>query len=147
MDGGRGQLFPVNPAAVGIVKRDIVEDNEGTAGGGGTESAQRDSLTGGVGHERARPAEELEAGDLAQSAVESRGGGFAELLRAEDARAGRAVGGGQGGSVGRDDHRLKRPLEDDGERSGGGNRHGDSYVMRIADLDLRSSTRYFKGAV
>ena len=83
VDGEGGDLVPVDPAAEGVVEGGVVGEDEGAAGGGGAEAAQRDALAGGVLHARAGAAVEFEAGLLAQLVVELGGGIVVELLRGE----------------------------------------------------------------
>ena len=102
MNGELGLLLPVNPAADGIVEGHVVVDDECAAGGGGAEAAQADSLGCGVGDERTGTAEELEAGNLADLAVESDGRRFAENALREEPRRRRAFKRAERRAVGSD---------------------------------------------
>ena len=65
---------PVHPPAEGIVEREAVGEDEGTAGSARPEAPQGHPLGGGVGGAAARATEEREADDLPQRVVH-RGGG------------------------------------------------------------------------
>ena len=80
----------MDPPANGIVERHIFHGEQGAAGGGGAEAAQAESLRGGVGDERAGAAEELDAGQLAELAIEGKGGGHGQSLLRELAGGDRA---------------------------------------------------------
>jgi hypothetical protein len=138
VDGELGEFFPVDPAAVGVVEGDVVEDDEGAAGCGGAEAAEGDAFGGGVGDEGAGAAEELEAGDLAEFAVEGGRGGLLKLLRVEDAGAGRTVGGAERGTIGGDGDGLERLTEDDVEGLTCGNRNYRGYDPSVEDTASRS---------
>ena len=86
-----GDFVPVDPSAEGIVQGDVVLEDEGAAGGGGAEAAERDALTGGVLDAGAGAAEEFEAGLLAEFVVERDGGIVVEAARADGVDG---VGGG-----------------------------------------------------
>ncbi len=68
-------------AAKGIVERRAVLKDEGTAGGGRAEAAERDALAGRVGDAGGSATVELEAGVLAKGFVEGDGGVVVEGLR------------------------------------------------------------------
>ena len=102
LDGELGLLLPVNPSADGVVEGHIVVGNKRAAGGGGTEAAQADALRCGVGDERTGAAEELEAGNLADLAVEGDGRRVAESALREQPRGGGAFKRAERSAVGGD---------------------------------------------
>ena len=90
VDGERGLLLPVDPAAERVVEGHILLRDECAASGGGTEAAQADALRRGIGNERWRAAEEFDAGKLPELIVERDAGSGGQRLLREDARGGRA---------------------------------------------------------
>jgi hypothetical protein len=70
-----------------------------------------------------------------------------ELLRVEDAGAGRAVGGAERGTIGGDGDGFERLAEDDVEGLARGNRNDRGYVMCGGDFDLLRRLGEGKGAV
>jgi len=73
-------LVPMNPAAEGIVERNLVTDYERAAGSGAAEAAQAEAFGGGIGRPRAGAAEELEPRDRMQAVVERKSRLVGQLL-------------------------------------------------------------------
>jgi hypothetical protein len=117
-----GDFVPVDPSAEGVIHGDVVLEDEGSAGRGGSESAQGDALTGRILNARTGAAEEFEAGLLAEFVVEGDGGIVGEVARAEGVDGVCRGGHLDGGARGRDGDLLADSgwMEDEVDVVGGG---------------------------
>ena len=106
VDGKSGDLVPVDPAAEGIVERQLIRHDERAAGSRGPKATQRDTFSRRVGRPGTRTAEQREPGHGVQPVVESKTWSLLELKRGERGNAGgRIVDVGQA-AVGADGDAL-----------------------------------------
>src|ERR1019366_2511086 len=87
------ELGPVDPAAKRVVGGNAIPKDEGTAGAGRPDAAQRDALGGGMGHQAGGAAEEAEAGGVAQPVVQIGPRTLLEGGLIEYGKVGRGFGG------------------------------------------------------
>ena len=66
-----GNTIPIDPASEGIDEGKTVFENQGAAGGGASETSERDALVGGIRGATAGAAEERESRDLTEHVIDA----------------------------------------------------------------------------